>query len=56
MFIGNRDNASKPGKFYLPAGIAVGEDGRVYMVDQYFRKVEVFKPLPAASSETALPR
>jgi hypothetical protein len=28
----------------LPAGLAVDEDGRVYMVDQFFRKVDVFRP------------
>jgi hypothetical protein len=33
----------------LPSGIAVDLDGRIYMVDQFFRKVEVFRPasLPA---------
>ena len=29
----------------LPAGLAVDEDGRIYMVDQYFRKVDVFRPV-----------
>jgi sugar lactone lactonase YvrE len=28
----------------LPSGIAVDEDGRVYVVDQWFRKVDVFRP------------
>jgi sugar lactone lactonase YvrE len=28
----------------LPAGIAVDEDGRVYMVDQFHRKVDIFRP------------
>jgi len=36
-------------KYMLPSGIAVDGDGRVYMADQYFRKVDVYRPanLPA---------
>jgi hypothetical protein len=36
----------------LPSGIAVDVDGRIYMVDQFFRKVEVFRPadLPATAA------
>lgn len=47
--VGSRSPVDAPAKFMLPAGIAVDDDGRVYMVDQYFRKVEVFRPahLPA---------
>ena len=28
----------------LPAGIAVDRDGRVYMADQYFVKIDVYRP------------
>jgi hypothetical protein len=28
----------------LPAGLDVDEDGRVYMVDQFFRKVDIYRP------------
>jgi hypothetical protein len=28
----------------LPAGLAVDDDGRVYMVDQYYKKVDVYRP------------
>ena len=44
-----------PGKYMLPSGIAVDEDGRVYMVDQWFRKIDVFRPasLPAGSGSLA---
>jgi hypothetical protein len=28
----------------LPSGVYVDEDGRLYMVDQWFRKVDVFRP------------
>jgi sugar lactone lactonase YvrE len=32
----------------LPAGIAVDQDGRVYMADQFHRKVDVFRPASLA--------
>ena len=44
LFIGDRANTPGPARFMLPAGIAVDEDGRVYMVDQFYRKVDVFRP------------
>jgi DNA-binding beta-propeller fold protein YncE len=43
--VGARGNTDAPARFMLPSGIAVDPgDGRVYLVDQYFRKVEVFRP------------
>jgi hypothetical protein len=36
-------------KYMLPSGIAVDGDGRVYMVDQYFRKVDVYRPAKLAA-------
>jgi DNA-binding beta-propeller fold protein YncE len=43
--VGSRGNNDAPARFMLPSGIAVDRgDGRVYMVDQYFRKVDVFRP------------
>ena len=35
----------------LPAGIAVDEDGRIYMVDQFFRKVDVYRPAAIGPQE-----
>jgi len=35
----------------LPAGVDVDEDGRVYMVDQYFRKLDIFRPSALAETE-----
>jgi hypothetical protein len=32
----------------LPAGIDVDEDGRILMVDQFFRKVDVYRPVGLA--------
>ena len=42
--MGNRGAAGGPGQYMLPAGIFVDEDGRVYMVDQYFKKIDIFRP------------
>ena len=43
--VGSRSNTDAPARFMLPSGIAVDRGaGRVYMVDQFFRKVEVFRP------------
>ncbi|TAK67056.1 MAG: 6-bladed beta-propeller [Betaproteobacteria bacterium] len=44
MFIGTRSEQDGPARYMLPAGIYVDEDGRVYMVDQWFRKVDIFRP------------
>ena len=35
----------------LPSGIDVDEDGRVYMLDQFFRKLDVFRPASLAENE-----
>jgi hypothetical protein len=49
MFVGDRNEQDGPARYMLPSGIYVDEDGRVYMVDQWFRKIEVYRPfdLPA---------
>lgn len=44
MFIGLRSEQDAPARYMLPAGITVDEDGRVYVVDQWFRKVDVYRP------------
>ena len=51
MFVGERSEANGPAKYMLPSGIFVDEDRRVYMVDQWFRKIDVFRPysLPEGS-------
>jgi sugar lactone lactonase YvrE len=35
----------------LPSGIAVDEDGRIYFVDQWFGRVDVFRPYPLKETE-----
>lgn len=44
LFVGDRSEQPDPATYMLPAGIDVDEDGRVYMVDQYFRKLDVYRP------------
>lgn len=49
LFVGRRSSRPGPAAYMLPAGIHVDEDGRVLLVDQFFRKVDVYRP-------AALPR
>jgi DNA-binding beta-propeller fold protein YncE len=53
--VGSRGNADEPAKYLLPSGIAVDDDGRIYVVDQFFRKVDVYRPagLQASAGYTA---
>lgn len=48
MWVGDRIAEPIPGAFMLPSGVAIDPtDGRIYFADQYFRKVEVFRPVRA---------
>ena len=44
LFVGSRSESLEPAGYMLPSGIAIDEDGRVYMIDQFFRKIDVFRP------------
>ena len=44
LFIGQHSEQDRPAGYMLPSGIHVDEDGRVYFVDQWFRKIDVFRP------------
>jgi DNA-binding beta-propeller fold protein YncE len=44
LYVGNRSQSNVPAKFMLPSGIDVDEDGRVLMADQYFKKIEIYRP------------
>lgn len=44
MFVGQRSETNAPGRYMLPSGIFVDEDGRIYMVDQWFKKIDIFRP------------
>lgn len=43
--LGARGGSDEPGRYALPAGVAVDETLRVYVVDQFFHKVEVLRAL-----------
>ena len=51
LFIGERAPQGGPAQYMLTSGIAVDEEGRIFVVDQFFRKVDVFRPasVPAGS-------
>lgn len=51
LFIGERSEQPVRAGYMLPAGIDVDEDGRVYMVDQYFRRVDVYRPVALDATE-----
>ncbi|MEO5327148.1 MAG: hypothetical protein H7829_02775 [Magnetococcus sp. THC-1_WYH] len=45
LFVGDRGKDTERAKYLLPSMISVDEDGRVYMVDQGYRKVDVYRPI-----------
>ena len=51
LFVGNRQEKFERASYMLPAGIAVDEDGRVYMIDQYFRKLDIYRPAGLKASD-----
>jgi DNA-binding beta-propeller fold protein YncE len=56
MFVGNRGEKDSPASYMLPSGIAVDEDGRVYFADQFFRKVDVYRPAALRENDGYLGR
>jgi len=51
LFVGSRSENFERAAYMLPAGIDVDEDGRVYMIDQYFRKLDIFRPASIREDE-----
>lgn len=51
MFVGDRSEQDRPAGYMLPSGIAVDEDDRVYFVDQWFARVDVYRPYRLKASE-----
>ena len=51
MFIGDRGNQLAPAKYMLTSGVACGEDGRIFIADQFFRKVDIFRPASIRADE-----
>ncbi len=51
LFVGSRSESFGPAKYMLPAGIDIDEDGRIYMIDQYFRKLDIYRPAKLVETE-----
>jgi len=51
LAVGGRSSNGGAAKFMLPAGLAVDEDDRIFMVDQYFKKIEVFRPVSTPENQ-----
>ncbi|MBN4063254.1 hypothetical protein JYT79_00580 [Cardiobacterium sp. AH-315-I02] len=51
LFVGSRSEKFERASYMLPAGIDIDEDGRVYMIDQYFRKLDVYRPVDLKEDE-----
>jgi len=51
MFIGDRSEQDQPAGYMLPSGVAVDEDGRIYFVDQWFARIDIFRPYSLKESE-----
>jgi DNA-binding beta-propeller fold protein YncE len=49
--VGVRADSPGPTHMMLPSGIAVDSDGRIYFVDQFFRKVDVYRPIALGLTE-----
>ncbi|MBF0421161.1 MAG: hypothetical protein HQL78_13475 [Magnetococcales bacterium] len=45
LFVGDRGKETERAKYLLPAMITVDEDGRVYIVDQGYHKVDIYRPI-----------
>lgn len=51
LFVGMRSEQFERAAYMLPAGIDVDEDGRVYVIDQYFRKLDIYRPVELKEQE-----
>ncbi|MEN8205564.1 MAG: 6-bladed beta-propeller [Pseudomonadota bacterium] len=51
LFVGERSEKFDRAAYMLPAGIDVDEDGRVYMIDQFFRKLDIYRPAALGENE-----
>lgn len=56
MFIGERGEKDQPARYMLPSGIYVDEDGRIYFVDQWFRRLDIYRPYRLKPEEGYLGR
>jgi DNA-binding beta-propeller fold protein YncE len=54
LFVGEQSQEGGPAQYMLPSGIAIDPtDGRVYVVDQFFKKVDIYRPEGTAANRPA---
>ncbi|MDH3660419.1 MAG: 6-bladed beta-propeller [Alphaproteobacteria bacterium] len=53
MFIGQRSEEGGAAQYMLTSGVGMDEDGRIYVVDQFFGKVDIFRPAKIAPNTLA---
>lgn len=53
--LGNKHHEDGPGHLALPAGIDTDETGRLYIVDQFYRKLEVVRPSELSPPQLSRP-
>jgi hypothetical protein len=51
MFVG--DLGPAPGQFWLPAGLYIDKEDRIYVADQFNLRVQVFRYLGGVAGEDA---
>lgn len=56
MFIGTRSERDQPARYMLISGVAVDRDGRIYTTDEFFRRVDVFRPARLNAGEGFVPK
>ncbi|MBF0182573.1 MAG: hypothetical protein HQM03_21365 [Magnetococcales bacterium] len=52
--IGDRNAKDGPGVLASPSGVAVDETGRIYVVDQWLKKVEILRKLTRQEGQDIL--
>lgn len=55
MFIGARSERDEPARYTLLSGVGVDTDGRIYVADEFFRRVDVFRPVSLQSRDGFVP-
>jgi len=54
LALGSRGERDAPGRYLLPSKLACDETGRLYVVDQFFHKIEVIRRLSEAEGRRLL--
>lgn len=55
LFIGARSERDEPARYTLLSGVGVDGDGRLYVADEFFRRVDVFRPVSMKAADGFVP-